>query len=201
MLWSELAGPVAHPFDKSSQACSRQADDTTEVRLQIEKGWKLKLGAAPFAGRSRGRAWPILFQAEASLSTDYLVAWAANKWAARLKETQAPAHFTCDTDAHSCPNVRSLSNRSPKPKRPVGTQVNSVQTPVDLQRSRKASRSSRQIYEFFSFAEPFHLVDSFKGLNGAQQHSCANLRVFSRHVEHVGRPIDEVHISKSLAQE
>ena len=105
-----------------------------------------------------------------------------------------------DADAHSCGNVRSLSNRGPKPQRTIGAQVNSVQPLVDLQCSRKPSRPSRQIHNFVGFAEPFHYVDSFQRLNGAQQHSCSNPRRLSRHVEHVGRTIDEVHIGKSLVQ-
>jgi len=47
MLWNELIRPVAHPFEKFSHAYSRHADDITEVIHQIEKGWKLKLVAAP----------------------------------------------------------------------------------------------------------------------------------------------------------
>lgn len=64
------------------------------------------------------------------LTTFYLVEGAADERAARLKETQQSAHLTPDAHAHSCANVRSLSNRSPKPKRAVGTQVNSVQSLV-----------------------------------------------------------------------
>jgi hypothetical protein len=130
----------------------------------------------PFRERNR---------AKASLTTSYLVEGTANESAARFKETQAPVHLTCDADAHSCAKVRSLSDRSPKPKRTIGTQVNSVQALVDLQRSRKPSRTSGQICEFVGFAEPFHKFDSFKRLNGAQQHPCANPRFFSRDVEHV----------------
>jgi hypothetical protein len=81
---------------------------------------------------------------------------AANERAARLKETQQPVHLTRDADAHSCANERSLSNRSPKPKRTIGTEVNSVQPLVDLQCSRKPSRPSRQICKFVGLAEPFH---------------------------------------------
>src|SRR5271154_4441253 len=92
----------------------------------------------------------------ASLRTSYLLARAANERATRLKKTQQPAHLPRDADAHSCANVRSLSNRGPKPKRTVATQVNSVQPLVDLQRSCKPSRPSRQICEFVGFAEPFH---------------------------------------------
>src|SRR5271170_4751153 len=93
---------------------------------------------------------------KANLTTSYLVGGAANERAAHLKETQRPVHLTRDADAHSCANVRSLSNRSPKPKRTIGTQINSVQAPVDFQCSRKPSRTSRQIREFVGFAEPFH---------------------------------------------
>src|SRR5271170_5288472 len=36
------------------------------------------------------------------------------------KRTQQPVHLTRDADAHSCANVRSLSNRSPKPRSSPG---------------------------------------------------------------------------------
>ena len=124
----------------------------------------------------------------------------ADERAALLKETQQPMRFMRDADAHGRSNARSLSDRSPEPKRTFGTQVNSVQPLVDLQGSCKASRPSRQIRNFVGFAEPFHYVDSFQGLNGAQQHSCANSRFFRRNVEHVGSSIDEVDIGKSLVQ-
>jgi hypothetical protein len=94
---------------------------------------------------------------KARLTTPYPVEGAANERAARLKETQQPVHLTRDADAHSCANVRSLLNRSPKPKRTIGTQVNSVEPLVDLQCSRKPSRPSRQICKFVGFAEPFSL--------------------------------------------
>jgi hypothetical protein len=81
--------------------------------------------------------------------------------------------------------VRSISNGGPKPKRTVCAQVNSVHAPIDLQCSRKASRTSGRISEFVGFAEAFHQVDSFKRLDGAQQHSGANPRFFRRHVEYV----------------
>src|SRR5580704_10767162 len=135
------------------------------------------------------------------LTTFYLVDGAADEWAADLKEAQPPVDLMGNADTHSRANVRSLSNRSPKPKRTAGTQVNSIQPLIYLQCSRKPSRPSRQISEFVGVAEPFHQVDSFERLNGAQQHSCANPWLFRRHVEHVGRPIDEVHISKPPVQE
>jgi hypothetical protein len=122
---------------------------------------------------------------EASLLPSYLLAGAANEGAARLKETQQPAYLTRDANAHSCANLRSFSNRGPKPKRTVGTQVNSVQPLVDLQCRCKPSWPSRQICEFVGSAEPFHQVDSFKRLNSTQQHSRAKPRFFSRYVEHV----------------
>jgi NAD(P)-dependent dehydrogenase (short-subunit alcohol dehydrogenase family) len=90
------------------------------------------------------------------LTTPDRLAGAADERAARLKETQPPTHLVRDADAHSCADARRLSNRCPKPKRAVGTQVNSVQPLVDLQSSGKPPRTSRQIYNFFGFAEPFH---------------------------------------------
>ena len=98
----------------------------------------------------------IRIESRHALTTSYLVEGAANERAARLKETQQPAHLTRDADAHSCANVRSRSNRSPKPKRTIDAQVNSVQALVDFQCSRKPSRTSCQICEFVGFAEPFH---------------------------------------------
>jgi len=113
------------------------------------------LDGVALAGKVQ-EAGPIPWrEAQASLTT-YLVAGAANERAACLKETQRPAHLTRDADAHSCANVRSLSNRSPKPKRTIGTQVNSVQALVDFQCSRKPPRTSRQICEFVGLAEPLH---------------------------------------------
>jgi hypothetical protein len=41
-----------------------------------------------------------------------------------------------DADANTCANMCGLPNRSTKPKRPIGTQVNSVQPLVDLQCGR-----------------------------------------------------------------
>src|SRR5258708_5397628 len=72
------------------------------------------------------------------------------------KETQRPVDLTRDANAHSCANLRRLSNRNSKPKRTIGTQVNSVQALVDFQCGRKPSGTSRQICEFVGFAEPFH---------------------------------------------
>jgi len=85
-----------------------------------------------------------------------LLAGAANERAARFKETQPPVLLVGDADAHSSANARTLSNRSPKPKRTVGTQVNSVQPLVDLQSNREASRPSGQICEFVGLAQSFH---------------------------------------------
>jgi hypothetical protein len=128
---------------------------------------------------------PFLIEPIAAYRLIHSMRGAANEGAAHLKETQQPVHLMRDADAHSCANVRSLSNRSPKPKRAAGAQVNSVQPLVDLQCRRKPSRPSRQVPEFVGFADPFHEVDSFERLNGAQQHSCANLWLLSCHVEHV----------------
>ena len=126
---------------------------------------------------------------------------AANERVTRFKETPQQAHLTRNTDAHTCANMRSLPNRSPKPKWTIGTQINPVQALVDFECGRKPSRTSRQICELVGFAESFHQIDSIKRLNGAQQDSRANSRFFRRHVEHVGRPIDEVHIREPCAQE
>jgi hypothetical protein len=90
-----------------------------------------------------------------------------------------------DADAHSCAYLRRLSNRGPQPKRTAGAQINTVQPPIYFECSRKPSRLSGQISKFVGVAEPFHQVNSFKRLNGAQQYSCANPRLFCRHVEHV----------------
>ena len=109
----------------------------------------------------------------------------ANERAARLKETPQPTHLTRDADAHRGANVRSLSNRGPKPKRTPGTEVNSVQAPVDFQCSRQPSGTSSQIFELAGVAEPLHPIDSIKRLHGAQQHSSTNSRLFRAHVEHV----------------
>src|SRR5271154_7594604 len=105
--------------------------------------------------------------------------WAANEGGAHLKEAQRPANFAGDADAHTCANVRSLPNRSAKPKRPIGTQVNSIQPLVDLQCCRKPPWPSRQIHQFVGFATPLHLLDSLKRLQRTQQHSCADPRLFS----------------------
>jgi len=123
------------------------------------------------------------------------------EWTAGFEKTQQSANFMRDADAYSFSNVRSLSDRTPEPKRTVGTQVHSVQPLVNLQCGRKPSRPTCQISEFVGFAEPLHQVDSFKRLNGPQQHSCANPWLFSGHVEHVRRPIDEVNISKAPVHE
>ena len=93
---------------------------------------------------------------EASLTTSYLVEGAlTNGLPASKKRSSRPTSRVMPMRTVVL-NVRSLSNRSPKPKRTVGTQVNSVQPLVDLQCSRKPSRPSRQISEFVGFAEPFH---------------------------------------------
>ena len=135
------------------------------------------------------------------LATFYQVERAAHEGAAHFKETQRAMDLAGDADADSGANERSLANRGSEPKRTAGTQVNSVEPPVDLQCSREASRPSGQISEFVGFAKAFHQLDSFERLNGAEQDACANPRHFSRHVEHVGRPINEVHISKSSFSE
>jgi hypothetical protein len=70
------------------------------------------------------------------LTTFYLVDGAADEWAADLKEAQPPVDLMGNADTHSRANVRSLSNRSPKPKRTAGTQVNSIQPLIYLQCSR-----------------------------------------------------------------
>jgi hypothetical protein len=44
---------------------------------------------------------------------------AANEWAVHLEETQQPVHLTRDADAHSCANVRSLSNAVPSQSGPL----------------------------------------------------------------------------------
>ena len=126
---------------------------------------------------------------------------AADEWAAHLKETERALHFMRDADTRRCANVRSLSDRIPKPKRSAGTEVNSIQLTVYFQCSREPPRSPREVYESVSIAELFHQVDSFEWLDGTQQYSCADSWLFSRHVEHVRRPIDEVHISEPSAQE
>ena len=50
-------------------------------------------------------------------------------------------------------------------------------------------------------SSPLHQVDSLKRLQRAQQHSCADPWLFSRDIEHVRRPVDEVNVSKPPAQE
>jgi hypothetical protein len=82
--------------------------------------------------------------------------WTANEGVAHLKEAQRPADLAGNAYAHTCANVRSLPNRSAKPKQSIGTQINAIQTPVDLQCSRKQPGSSRQINQFVSFAAPLH---------------------------------------------
>jgi hypothetical protein len=69
--------------------------------------------------------------------------WAANEGISRLEEAQQPADLAGDADANTCANVRGPPNRGAKPKRPIGTQVNSVQPSVDLQCDRKSPRPSR----------------------------------------------------------
>ena len=126
---------------------------------------------------------------------------AANERVSHLKETQQPADLAGDADAHTSANVRGLPNRSAKPKRPIGTQVNSIQPLVDLQCNRKPPRPSCQVHQFVGFAASLHQADSLERFQRAQKHSCADPQLFSRDIEHVGRPIDDVNVSEPSAQE
>src|ERR1700728_4806839 len=126
--------------------------------------------------------------------------WAADEGVADLKESQQPADFLPNADAHACANKGSVPYRSTKPKRTVGTQVNSIEPLVDLQCCCKPPRSSRQIQQFAGLAIPLHLLDSFKRLESSQQHTCADSRLFSCDIEHVGRSINEIHVGESRTE-
>ena len=100
-------------------------------------------------------SWQLQIR-QIGLRTPQLVERATDERAAHFKKTQRPMDLTRDADAQSGANVRGFSNRSAKPKRAAGTQVNAVEPPVDLQGSGKASRASRQVSEFVGFAEALH---------------------------------------------
>lgn len=127
-------------------------------------------------------------------------AGAADEGVACLEEAQGAVHFTGDADAHSCAYARRVTNCGSQPEGAIGTEIDTVQALIDVQRSGEASRPSGEICEFVSVTEALHEADAFERLDGAQEHSSTNAGFFGGNVEHVGRSVDEIDVSKSPAQ-
>lgn len=86
-------------------------------------------------------------------------AWAADKWALALVETQFAMHVSRNTDSRAYPNFSRWPHRGSKPYRASWiAQIDTVETLSDIERDGEAPRPSRDIEHSRNFATMHHLL-------------------------------------------
>jgi hypothetical protein len=83
----------------------------------------------------------------------------------------------------------------PKPKAIVSTKVGSVKSEVNPQGGGKPSRTPGQLVSLSGARTTLHNFEALQGFNRAQEDAGADARKFTRDIQHIGGPINEVNVS------
>jgi hypothetical protein len=132
--------------------------------------------------------------------------WAADKGAGALIEAKEAMRGAGDADAFALAEEGAAKfgcgtpSECTQPEGARGTKVCAVEGAIDMQSGRQASRTTGEVERSCGLAATLHLLDTFQGLQGADQDAAAGSRGLGADVEHEVVAVGEIDVGVATAE-